>query len=157
MKAIREKDCSLKGNDMTSLTLQRLNYPIADKSDIKFTISFTDPELNLEERDEQAQKLLNQMKDLDELEEVGRVFDPNPPAGNKALGGFLPGIIEAVIETSQIKQCLEFLGERLSGKTIEMEVTANGKSLKVKVGNQAELTAAVQAAEQFIMAGLVAT
>ncbi len=156
MKAIREKGCSLKGHDMTSLTLQRLNYPIADKSDIKFTISFTDPELNLEERDEQAQKLLNQMKDLDELEEVGRVFDPNPPAGNKALGGFLPGIIKAVTNTSQIKQCMKFLGDRLSGKTIEMEVTANGKSLKVKVGNQAELTAAVQAAEQFIMAGLVA-
>ncbi len=130
---------------------------MADKSDIKFTISFTDPELNLEERDEQAQKLLNQMKDLDELEEAGRVLDPNPPAGNKALGGFLPGIIKAVIKTSQIKQFMGFLGDRLSGKTIEMEVTANGKSLKVKVSNQAELTAAVQAAEQFIMAGAVAT
>ncbi|MDJ0575552.1 MAG: hypothetical protein QNJ65_10355 [Xenococcaceae cyanobacterium MO_234.B1] len=140
---------------MTHNTGRFLEVLMADKSDIKFTISFTDPELNLEERDEQAQKLLNQMKDLDELEEVGRIFDPNPPAGNKALGGFLPGIIEAVIETSQIKQFMEFLGERLSGKTIEMEVTANGKSLKVKVSNQAELTAAVQAAEQFIMAGLV--
>ncbi|MDJ0535351.1 MAG: hypothetical protein QNJ70_23170 [Xenococcaceae cyanobacterium MO_207.B15] len=157
MKVLREKDCSLQGNDMNSLNLQRLNYPMADKSDIKFTISFTDQELNLEERDEQAQKLLNQMKDLDELEEAGRVLDPNPPAGNKALGGFLPGIIKAVIKTSQIKQFMGFMGDRLSGKTIEMEVTANGKSLKVKVSNQAELTAAVQAAEQFIMAGLVET
>ncbi len=52
---------------------------------------------------------------------------------------------------------MKFLGDRLSGKTIEMEVTANGKSLKVKVGNQAELTAAVQEAEQFIIVGLVAT
>ncbi|MDJ0901173.1 MAG: hypothetical protein QNJ55_20430 [Xenococcus sp. MO_188.B8] len=108
--------------------------------------------MNLEERDEQAQKLLNQMKDLDELEEVGRVCDPHPPTGNKALGGFLPGIIEAVIETSQIKQFMEFLAERLAGKTIEMEITANGKSLKVKVSNQNELTAAVQAAEKFIHA-----
>ncbi|MDJ0575553.1 MAG: hypothetical protein QNJ65_10360 [Xenococcaceae cyanobacterium MO_234.B1] len=73
---------------------------MADKSDIKFTIFFTDPD-----------------------------------------------------KTSQIKQFMGFLGERLSGKTIEMEVTANGKSLKVKVSNQTELTAAVQATEQFIMVG----
>ncbi|MDJ0727800.1 MAG: hypothetical protein QNJ38_22085 [Prochloraceae cyanobacterium] len=130
---------------------------MAKKSDIKFAISFTDPELDLEERDDQVQKLLNQMKDLNELEEVSRVLDPNPPAGNKALGGFLAGTLKAIIKTNQIKQFMRFLGDRLSGKIIEMEVTSNGKSLKVKVSNQAELTAAVQAAEQFIMAGLVAT
>ncbi len=142
---------------MTHETGRFPKVPMADKSDIKFTISFTDPELDLEEQDEQAQKLLNQMKTLDELEEVGRVLDPNPPVGNKALGGFLPGILKAVIKANHIKQFMEFLGDRLVGQTIEMEVTGNGKSLKVKVSNQAELKEAVQAAEQFIMAGLVAT
>ena len=142
---------------MTYETGRFPKVPMADKSDIKFIISFTDPELNLEERDEQAQKLLNQIKGLDELEEAGCVLDPNPPAGNKALGGFLPGIIKAVIEISQIKQFMDFLGDRLAGQTIEMEVTGNGKSLKVKVSNQAELKEAVQAAEQFVMTGLVTT
>lgn len=38
-------------------------------------------------------KLLIQMKDLDEIEDVGRVLDPNPPEKNKAMGGFLVGLL----------------------------------------------------------------
>ena len=121
-----------------------------DESNFELQIVFNDPELNSEERDSEAQKLLHQIRQLDEVEDVNRVLDPNPPKGNKALGGFLVGMLTAEVNPSNIKALFGFLGERLSGKTIEMEVTANGKSLKVKVSNQTELTAAVQAAEQFI-------
>ena len=121
-----------------------------DESNFELQIVFNDPDLDSEERDSEAQKLLNQLRQLDEVEDVNRVLDPNPPEGNKALGGFLVGTLMAQVNPSNIKALFGFLGERLLGKTIEMEVTANGKSLKVKVSNQTELTAAIQAAEQFI-------
>ena len=121
-----------------------------DESNFELQIVFNDSDLDSEERDSEAQKLLNQLRQLDEVEDVNRVLDPNPPEGNKALGGFLVGTLTAQVNPSNIKALFGFLGERLLGKTIEMEVTANGKSLKVKVSNQTELTAAIQAAKQFI-------
>jgi hypothetical protein len=123
---------------------------MARDSSIKVTIAFNDPDMDAEEQEEQAQKLLNQMQELDEVEEVARVLDPNPPEGNKALGGFLVGILTAEVNPANIKNLMVFLGDRLSGKTIEMEVEANGKKLKVKASSQAELMAAIQAAQEFI-------
>lgn len=118
-------------------------------SDVKLTIAFDDQDLDAEERDEEAQKLLKQMRELEDVQ-VERVLDPNPPAGNKALGGFLVGILTAEVNAANAKKMMGFLGDRLSGKTIEMEVEANGKSLKVKASSQAELMAAVQAAQAFV-------
>jgi hypothetical protein len=42
------------------------------------------------------------------------------------------------------------LGERLSNKTIELEVEANGKRLRVSAATEAELHAAIKAAQDFI-------
>jgi hypothetical protein len=58
---------------------------------VTLTIAFNDPELDSEERDAQAQNLLAQMRDLDEIEIVDRVLDPNAPEGNKAIGGLGSG------------------------------------------------------------------
>lgn len=119
---------------------------------VKLLIHFNDPLLDAEDRDEEAQKLLHQMKPLDEVERIDRVLDPNPPAGNKALGGFLVGMLTAEVSPSNLKALFGFLGDRLSGKTIEMEVEANGRKLKVKASSQAELLAAINAANEFVAA-----
>ncbi len=62
-------------------------------SSVKFTIAFNDPDLDSEELEAQAQSLLAQMRELDEIETVDRVLDPNPPAGNKAVGASLVGLL----------------------------------------------------------------
>lgn len=118
-------------------------------SDVKFTINFNDPDFDEEERDEEVQKLLNQMRDLDEVD-TDRVIDPNPPEGNKALGGFLIGMLTAEVSTDNAKRLLGFLGDRLSGKTIELEVEGNGKKLKVSASSRVELEAAIEQAQAFI-------
>ncbi len=50
---------------------------------VKVTIIFNDPDLNDDELEEQAQNLLAQLKDFDDVEDVERVLDPHPPEGNK--------------------------------------------------------------------------
>ena len=120
-------------------------------SPIRYTIAFNDPELDAEEREEAATRLLSQMKDLDEIT-AQRVMDPNPPEGNKALGGFLVGVLTAEVSASNAKQAFSFLKDRLSGKTIELEVEGNGKRLKVSASSRAELEAAIQQAQAFISA-----
>ena len=129
----KDKDCNIVGN-----------------SNVKLTIALNDPELDSEELEEQAQNLLNQLKDLDEVEAVDRVLDPNPPEGNKAVGGVLVGLLTAEVSVANVKKLLTFLSDRLSGKSIELEVEANGKKLKVKASSREELEAAIEAAKNFV-------
>jgi hypothetical protein len=124
------------------------------KSGIKLTFNFNDPALTSDERDEQAQRLMAELKDVDEVETVNRVLDPNPPEGNKALGGILVGLLMAEVNAENAKRVLAFLGDRLGGKAIELEVEANGKKLKVKAHSREELVVAMKAAQDFVAASL---
>ncbi|BAY30555.1 hypothetical protein NIES2107_24000 [Nostoc carneum NIES-2107] len=123
---------------------------MADTSDIKLTITFIDPDLDEEEKEEEVAKLLTQIKELDEVEEVNRVPDPNPPQGNKSLTGWLAGKLMAVVKPEKIKQVFGSLIQNLANKSIEVEAEANGKKIKVKASNLAELEAAVKAVENFV-------
>jgi hypothetical protein len=46
---------------------------MASNSSIKFTIAFNDPDLDSEELDEQAQRLVSELKQMDEVDEVDLV------------------------------------------------------------------------------------
>jgi hypothetical protein len=127
-----------------------LIIPMNDQSSIKLTIAFDDPDLEPEERDEQAQRFLAELKQVDEVESVERLLDPNPPEGNKSLGGFLVGMLLAEVNPVNGKKLLGFLGDRLGGKPIELSVEANGRKLTVKAHSREELEAAIKAAQDFI-------
>lgn len=119
---------------------------------VKFTIAFNDQDLDNEDLEGQAQSLLAQMRDLDEVETVDRVLDPNPPTGNKAVGGILVGLLTAQVNKANAQKLLGFLGDRLGNKPIELEVEDNGKKLRVKASSQAELMVAIEAAQKFLAA-----
>ena len=92
---------------------------MSENPNIKFTIAFNDPDLDSEERDEQAQRFMNELKQMDEVA-VDRVLDPNPPEGNKAIGGILVGLLTAQVSPVNAKKLMGFLGDRLGGKPIEL-------------------------------------
>ena len=127
-----------------------LIIPMNDQSSIKLTIAFNDPDLEPEERDEQAQRFLAELKQVDEVESVERLLDPNPPEGNKSLGGFLVGMLLAEVNPANGKKLLGFLGDRLGGKPIELSVETNGRKLTVKAYSREELEAAIKLAQEFI-------
>ncbi|MCZ8024190.1 MAG: hypothetical protein O9332_01590 [Microcystis sp. LE19-10.1B] len=77
---------------------------MSNKSTIKLVIAFNDPNLEPEERDEQAQVLLTELQQADEVESVKRILDPNPPEGNKSLGGFLGGILMTEVNPANGKK-----------------------------------------------------
>jgi hypothetical protein len=123
-----------------------------EKSSIKFTIAFNDPDLDSQEREEQAQRLMAELNQMDEVDTVDRVLDPNPPEGNKAIGGMLVGLLMAEVNIANARKLMGFLGDRLGGKPIELSVEANGKKLTVKAHSREELEAAIKAAQDFIEA-----
>jgi hypothetical protein len=119
-------------------------------SNVKLTINFNDPNLDSEEREDQAQQLMAELKQMDEIESVDRVQDPNPPEGNKAIGGLLVGLLMAEVNVANAQKLMGYLGDRLGGKPIELEVEANGKKLKVSAHSREELEAAIAAAQRFV-------
>ncbi len=90
------------------------------------------------------------MQNLDEVGQVDFVAVEKVPEGSKALGGFLLGMLQAEVSLANVKNLLGFVGDRLSGKPIEMEVEANGRKLKVKASSKQELLVAIQAAKDFV-------
>jgi hypothetical protein len=122
-------------------------------ADLGVTIDLrnSDPDLGQEELEALTQRLFQQMGDLYEVEQVNRIAEPNPPAGSKPLSAaFLVGLLTAEVNAKNIKALLEFVWERLSGKPIELKVEANGRTLEVKAYSQQELSAAVEAAKEFL-------
>lgn len=123
---------------------------MVNSSNVQVMIVLKDPDLDKEELQEATERLLQQMRELDEVEKANLVADPNPQEGSKSLLGFLPGLLMAEVNAKNIQALFGFLGDRLGGKPIELEVEANGKKLKVTASSQQELQAAIQAAQQFV-------
>ncbi len=115
---------------------------------IKLNIHFADPDLDAEELDEASRRLLTQLKDLDEVESVERVVDPNPPAGNKTLGGFLPGILRTEVKPPNLQPLFRFLEKRSGYSPIEIEVEIGERKVKVKANSREDLAAALQIVQQ---------
>lgn len=117
---------------------------------IKLTIEFGDPSLDVEERDREASRLMAELKELEGIEHVGRVLDSDLPARSKSAGQFLVGLLTAEISTENAKSVLRFLHHRLQNKQVEMEVEVDGKRLKVRANSPEGLEHAVEQAQKFI-------
>jgi tetratricopeptide (TPR) repeat protein len=123
---------------------------------IKLTIEFNDPELEPAQRDEQAQFLIDELKDIDKIDIVDRVLDPTAPTvGTKAIGGFLTGLLMAEVKVDNAKKLFGYLRDRLSGKSIELTVEANGKKLTIKASSCEEFDYAITKANDLIDRGAI--
>nr|VFJ55732.1 MAG: hypothetical protein BECKFW1821B_GA0114236_10243 [Candidatus Kentron sp. FW]VFJ58614.1 MAG: hypothetical protein BECKFW1821A_GA0114235_10843 [Candidatus Kentron sp. FW] len=119
-------------------------------SSIELTIRLTDPDLDDDERDLEAQRLLTQIQEDPEVISAKPAADHNgPPENSKAGEALLVGAL-VIVYGPRIKDSLRYLADRLTGKSIEMELEVAGKKLKVKAANQAELESAIQAARELL-------
>jgi hypothetical protein len=118
-------------------------------SKFALTIAFIDPELTNEERDDEVVQLLEALSDRSDIESVDRVRDPNPPDGNKSIGGFLVGVLTAEVSMANAKKVLGFLGDRLGNKPISLKVEKNGKKLEVTANSREEFEFVMQKANEF--------
>ncbi len=116
---------------------------MTDAADIELTIDFNDPEASSEKLEKLTQSLWQQMRALEGVR-VERVLDPNPPEGNRSLGAFLLGVLNAEVSVANLKMALEFLNGRLSGKPIKIKGSANGREVEIEVRTQADLLVAEQ-------------
>lgn len=114
-------------------------------STVKLTINFDDPDSDTEKRDEQVQRFITELKQMDEVETVDRVLGLDPAESNKASNGFLVKPVITKVNAANVEKLMGFLGDRLSSYLsqipIKLGVEANGKKLTVKAHNREELKA----------------
>ncbi|QLE43715.1 hypothetical protein FD723_26905 [Nostoc sp. C052] len=122
---------------------------MSSESNVKLTIALSNPDLDADEQERETRNLLREINELD-VESAELVAVTEIPEGAKSVGGFLVGVLQAEVSINNFKKLLGFLGDRLGNKTIELEVEANGKKLKVKASSREELTVAIEQAKKFI-------
>ncbi len=132
---------------------------MASTSNVQITIALQDSDLDDEELQAQTQRLLQQMLKLDEVEDASLFSEADAPAGSKSFTGLVVGWLTAQVNGKNIKAVMGFLDvdakrlvarNHLGNKTIEIEVEANGKKLKVKASSRQELEAEIEAAQKFV-------
>lgn len=120
------------------------------EASIKIIISFSQESLEDKDLQAETEKFLPQVKEVDGVERVNLVTVAEAPLGSKALGPFSLGRLKVIVDPTKIKGLFEFISDRMNEKTIELDVEANYKKLKLKVENQEELIPAIETAQKFV-------
>lgn len=123
---------------------------MTNTSKIKIMISWSEDGLEDKELQAQTQKLIPEIKEVDGVETVNLVTVAEAPLGSKVFGPFSLGRLKAMVDPAKIKVLFEFVGDRMNGKAMELDVEANYKKLKLKVDNEEELVTAIETAQKFI-------
>ena len=123
---------------------------MSDTSTLQFKVKFVDPDLDPEEQDEQATRLLSELKEMDEIDDIGRAVDPNPPEGNKSFGGFVAGMLQGEAEANAFSSVASFIGDRAASKNIEMELERNGRTLRIAATNKQDMEEILPLLQQFL-------
>jgi hypothetical protein len=114
-----------------------------ETSNIQVTISLSDPSLDEEDLQAEAENLLPQIREVDGVEEAYLVSAEEAPEYAKG-DGFIVGTIRAVIVPGS-KALFNFLKERLAGKPIKLSVkTTDGREVTIEAGSKEDFEFAWQ-------------
>jgi hypothetical protein len=117
---------------------------------IQFTFAVNEPSLDDGERQKLAKRLLQQLRNLDEVEKVDRCEDLNPEVGSKPGFATLVGVLVAEVNVKNFKAFLSFLGDRLGDKPIAINIKVGDKEVKIEARSRKELMEAEQIAQALL-------
>jgi len=123
---------------------------MTDARTVQLTFAVNDPELDDEERQEIAEKLLRQLKQLDEVEKVGRAEDSNLEEGSRSLLATLVGVLTAEVSVGNVKKVLGFVGDRLIDKPIIIKVKVGEQEVEIEAKSRKELEEAEKVANNLL-------
>ena len=103
---------------------------------ISLTIDWREADSNMPEEQQEVltQTLFQELRALDEVEDVKRVADPDVPDGGMGAN-WLWSVLTAEITIEGIKQVCQDAYERLPGKPIEFTLEVDGKKANIGAKN----------------------
>lgn len=117
-------------------------------------VQFNDPVLDEEECDREYLRLIHELKNNPAINAVHRIPLAAPSEAqswpSKSTLTFAKNLLTAEINGDNLNPAIRSLYNRLVRKTIELEVEANGRRLKVTASSQEDLEVAIQNAQRFV-------
>jgi len=131
----RRQDCELR---------------MTDQQTIQFTFAVNDPQLEDAERQEIARKLLRELRQLDEVENVDFAKDSKLEAGAKSALATIVGVLTAEVSIENIQKVLGFIGDRIPNKPIVIKVKVGDREVEIEAKSRKELEDAERVARQLL-------
>lgn len=105
---------------------------------VQFTFGLSSPEIEDDERLKFAQKLLPELRNLDQVERADRAENLNPEAGSKGFAT-LVGLLQAEVSLKNLKSFLGFLSDRLADKPVKVKVKVGNNEVEIEAKSRQEM------------------
>lgn len=126
---------------------------MTDTRTIQFTFAVNDPELEDAERQEIARKLLRELHQLDEVENVDFAKDSQLEAGAKSALATIVGVLTAEVSIENIQKVLGFIGDRIPNKPVVIKVKVGEQEVEIEAKSRKELEDAERVVRQLLAHG----
>lgn len=123
---------------------------MTDQPTIQLTFAVNDPELEDEQRQEIARKLLRQLKQLDEVEKAELAKDEELEEGARSVLSTLVGVLTAEVSIENIQKVLGFIGDRIPNKPLIIKVKVGNQEIEIEAKSRKELEAAEKVVSQLL-------
>ena len=123
---------------------------MTDQQTIQFIFTVNDPELEDAERQEIAQKLLRELRQLDEVENADFAKDSELKAGAKSVLATLVGVLTAEVSIENIQKVLGFIGDRIPNKPVVIKVKVGEQEVEIEAKSRKELEDAERVVRQLL-------
>ncbi len=123
---------------------------MTDKPTVQFTFAVNDPELEDAERQEIARKLLRELRQLDEVENVDFAKDSELEPGARSVLATLVGVLTAEVSIENIQKVLGFIGDRMPNKPVVIKVKVGEQEVEIEAKSRKELEDAERVARQLL-------
>jgi hypothetical protein len=120
-------------------------------SNIKLIITLADSSLDAEQLDEQARNLVQEMKEIEEVENVSLLESTDAPPGAKSIGESIWGVLKAEVSIKNFEKLMNFLHIRIGSQPIKMAVkTSDGKEINLEAVGQKDFEYLMQKTQDFL-------
>ncbi len=117
---------------------------------IQLIFGIDEPELDDEEKQELTQKLLRQLRALDEVERADRTEDLNPEEGSKPGMATLMGFLTLEVNRKNLGKLLKWLGDRVGDKSMKVRVRVGEHEIELEAKSEQELAKAEAIADRLL-------
>jgi hypothetical protein len=123
---------------------------MTDKPTVQFTFAVNDPELDDAERQEIARKLLRELRQLDEVENVDFAKESELEPGAKSALATIVGVLTAEVSIENIQKVLGYIGDRIPNKPVVIKVKVGEQEVEIEAKSRKELEDADRVAHQLL-------
>ncbi len=120
------------------------------ESQVQVTITLSDPQLKDEELQEAVENLQLELKEVEGVTEADLIPLQQALSDSKGIGGFVLGMLKALVSPKNLKTLVGFLGNNLFGRTVKIKAEGNGKILELELSRPEDIDKVMPQVKEFI-------